>query len=114
MRAHRSSLKAWAPKLTRLVDLIVRLDAHEAELAATVHYVAQTLSDERTARPTELDAFEAVKSWKLKRRPPVTDQDIGEAVRSMNALGWVDLVFSPELPLPAGLDFELDEPAAAE
>lgn len=109
---HRAQIDVWAPMLRRLTDLMLRVDGRQAELAATVHFVAQAMQREGRA-PSELDVFEAVRAWKLKRRPPVADAEIAEAVRSMNALGWVDLAFSEALPLPPELRFD-EEPAAAE
>lgn len=108
---HRVQIEAWAPQLRRLTDLMLRVDARHAELAATVHFVAKAMERDGRA-PSELDVFDGVRAWKLRRRPPVADAEIAEAVRSMNALGWVDLAFSESLPLPLELRFD-DEPRAA-
>ena len=55
---------------------------------------------ESAAKPSELEVLEAVKRWKQKRRPPITEGEITLAIRELNGLGWLDLPPSPDLPIP--------------
>jgi hypothetical protein len=71
----------------------------DAEIAATVHYVAGEFED-RSVHPSEWEVFGAVQAWKANRKPPLEEEDVALAIRSLNLLGWVGLSPSSELPLP--------------
>jgi uncharacterized protein YwgA len=101
-KVHRDRLREWKPNILRLVDLFARMNTKEAELAATVVFVANELQ-QNGSQPTELDVFTGVKSWKIRRRPPIDDGELAEAVRELNAMRWVGLRYSPELPVPQEL-----------
>jgi hypothetical protein len=94
----KSQLADWDPIIERIVDLLVRLRSRDAELAATVHFAARELATQRSS-PTEADAFEEVKAWKQRRRPPFAEADMAEMIRGLNVLGLVELRYSPELPV---------------
>jgi uncharacterized protein YwgA len=94
------NLKEWAPSIEKVADLFLRMPRiHDAELAATVHFVAKQLREAFGRQPTEQEILEEVKRWKAKRRPPLRDQDIAEVIRHLNLLGWVELTPSFELPV---------------
>lgn len=108
VQAHKAQLSAWKPMLLRVVDLFARFDTQEAEVAATVSFAARELDKNNgTRKHSELEVFQAVKNWKMRRRPPLADEQIGEAVRFLNAMQWIDATYSAELPLPADVR-ELD------
>lgn len=97
---YKDKLRAWAPSIERVADLFLRMPAMaDAEIAATVHFTAKDLQRTRDHRLSEREVFDAVKHWKARRRPPLTDRDIAETVRHLNLLGWVDLEASPDLPV---------------
>jgi O-acetyl-ADP-ribose deacetylase (regulator of RNase III)/uncharacterized protein YwgA len=107
---YRSQLKDWLPAIERVADLFLRLQrTMDAEIAATVHYVAQELEPRGSQPPSELEVFEEVKAWKARRAPALDELRIAETIRYLNVLGWVHLRGSPELQLEQP---ELDEAIA--
>jgi O-acetyl-ADP-ribose deacetylase (regulator of RNase III)/uncharacterized protein YwgA len=90
-------VEAWKPIVERVVDLMLRMQQQDAEIAGSVHFEAESQSHERKRRPTELEVFEGVKRWKARRRPPLPEDRLKGAVRHLNLLGWIDLEPSPEL-----------------
>ena len=97
--AFHESLEQWNGTLDKIVDLFLRLNTREAEIAATVHFTANQLICERQ-RATEQDVLDEVRRWKQRRRPPLEDEEVAVAIRSLNAMKWINLEPSPELPLP--------------
>jgi O-acetyl-ADP-ribose deacetylase (regulator of RNase III)/uncharacterized protein YwgA len=95
----RSKLENWDSIIDHVADLFLRMRTRNAEIAATVHFAATRLVD-HPANATELDVFDAVTTWKQKRRPPLNDSEIAATIRSLNLLNWVSLEFSSDLPLP--------------
>jgi O-acetyl-ADP-ribose deacetylase (regulator of RNase III)/uncharacterized protein YwgA len=103
-RAFAQELPKFEPQVERLVDLFSRVTTtKDAEIAATVHFVTNELAMESTARPSEQQIVEAVMRWKQRRRPQLTEDDVSQAVRGLNLLGWIearpteDLAADPEL-----------------
>jgi O-acetyl-ADP-ribose deacetylase (regulator of RNase III)/uncharacterized protein YwgA len=99
-KAYRADLERWSQTIDRIADLFLRLRTEQAEAAATVHFAAQSLARDSEDKPSETDVLREVKRWKQKRRPPLKDQQIARAVRTLNLLGWLDVRPSPDLPLP--------------
>lgn len=98
-RAFRTELTQWEPIINRIVDLFLRMQTHEAEVAATVHFTAQELAHESREMVSETAVLEGVKHWKQRRRPPLNDEEIAQAIRDLNLLGWIKAKPSSELPL---------------
>lgn len=96
----RTELAQWESMITRIADLFLRMRTHEAEVAATVHFTAQALSKESQIPVTETAIFEGVKHWKQRRQPPLQDDEIAQAIRDLNVLGWIHAQPSSGLPLP--------------
>ena len=97
---YMENLKEWAPIIEKVADLFLRMPrTNDAELAATVHFVARELRHVFGRQPNEQEVLEEVRRWKAKRRPPLRDQDIAEVIRHLNLLGWVELTPSSELPV---------------
>jgi hypothetical protein len=95
-----ADLGRWSAQIDRVMDLFMRLrSSRQAEVAATVHFAASSLRKSTGAAPTELDVLAYARQWKVRRQPPVTDQEFGMAIRNLSALGWLDVVSSEELPL---------------
>jgi hypothetical protein len=38
--------------------------------------------------------------WKQKRRPPLNELEVAEAIRNLAALRWIDVQASADLPVP--------------
>jgi O-acetyl-ADP-ribose deacetylase (regulator of RNase III) len=99
-KACQAELAAWSPIIDRLVDLFLRLQTNQAEVAATVHFAARALHSSGSDKPTEGQILAEVKQWKQKRRPPLKDEQIAQTIRNLNILGWIDAQPSGDLPLP--------------
>src|SRR5207248_2898568 len=99
-RGYEPFLAQWQPQIMRVVDLIVRMNTDDAEIAATVHFGANRLLEANSRRPTEAEILDFVKHWKMRRRPPLNDADVALAIRRLNILGWIDATPSANLPLP--------------
>ncbi len=75
------------------------MDTNQAELAATVHFSWRSLQRKSRTKPTEEQVLLEVKHWKQRRRPPLRDEDIGDPIRNLAALRWIDV--EPERRSPA-------------
>lgn len=111
--AYRDELDGWTDIIARVTDLFLRFDTTQSEIAATVHFAATRLVTPRPGkRVSELQTFQAVKEWKMKRKPPLDLQDVARTIRNLNVLGWVDLEPSKSLPLSRAVfvdEFEFAE-----
>lgn len=56
----------------------------QSEIAATVHFAATRIAPEKVERPTELDVLEAVREWKMRRDPPLPEDQIAATIRNLN------------------------------
>lgn len=96
----RSNLQDWESIIDKISDLFLRMRTQQAEIAATVFFVAQDLKKSKHEKPSEVDVLHEVMRWKQKRRPPFKDQEVARAIRNLNILHWVDVSPSSDLPLP--------------
>jgi O-acetyl-ADP-ribose deacetylase (regulator of RNase III)/uncharacterized protein YwgA len=99
-RGYESFLVQWQSQIARVVDLVVRMNTNDAEIAATVHFAASRLREANTNQPTEAEILDYVMQWKIRRRPPLDEGDVALAIRRLNVLGWIDAVPSESLSLP--------------
>lgn len=96
----KPQLRAWTPIVEQVADLFLRLQrTNDAELAATVHFAAQELTEKRNGAgaPTEREVMSEVKAWKAKRRPALDDEELATTIRYMTVLGWTKLEPSADL-----------------
>ena len=73
-------------------DLLARMNAQTAEVAATVHFAATSLQAQHPER--RLSASEvvaAVEAWKVRRRPPLSRDTILDALIILAMRGWIDI-----------------------
>ena len=96
---YETQLREWEDTIARIADLFMRTDRKRAELVGTVLFTARRLIGEDRAC-TERDVLDVIKAWKIRRKPPLTDDDIALTIRNLAALGWLDLLPSEDLPLP--------------
>lgn len=99
-RAYTNDLRQWEPIIEKTADLFMRMHTKQAELVATVLFTARSLEKDRTDRPAEREVLDAVMAWKQRRRPPLSEKEIGSTVRNLAALGWLRVRASEDLPLP--------------
>ncbi len=97
-RAYADSIEQWSSAIDRVSQLFMRMQTTQAEVAATVHFVAEQRKVQGH-RLTEEDLLADVMLWKQRRRPPLSDADVAAAVRNLNALHWIDAKPSDDLPL---------------
>lgn len=98
-KAYGDHIDKWRAVLDRVADLFVRMNTKEAELAATVHFSAQELTTNTGGKPSEQEVLRKVLEWKKNRKPPLDVGEVAMTVRSLSALGWLDVKGSPDLPL---------------
>jgi len=98
-RGYESFLTQWESQILKVVDLVVRMNTEDAEIAATVHFAYRQLRESQGTQPTEAEVLNYVRQWKQRRRPPLNDSDVALAIRRLNVLGWIDAVPSEDLPL---------------
>jgi O-acetyl-ADP-ribose deacetylase (regulator of RNase III)/uncharacterized protein YwgA len=99
-KGYEPFLAQWHIQIAKVVDLVVRMNTDDAEIAATVHFAANRIREEAHRPPTEAEILEYVKRWKLRRRLPLNDADVALAIRRLNVLGWIDATPSDTLPVP--------------
>lgn len=106
VKAFQRDVQRWERIIEQVADLFLRMRTQEAEIAATVHFAAKSLQSSESI-PSEADVLEEVRRWKQKRRPPLNEEDIGLAIRSLNIMGWLDVRPSVDLPIPKEITYEL-------
>jgi uncharacterized protein YwgA/O-acetyl-ADP-ribose deacetylase (regulator of RNase III) len=99
-RAFEAQLDDLAPTIEKVADLFARLSTKQSELVATVLFAATHLGESQGHRPTEREVVTGVLEWKQRRRPPLTEAEVAEAVRNLAALGWLDVEPSRDLRIP--------------
>lgn len=98
-RGYGTYLSQWQSRVARVVDLVIRMNTDDAEIAATVHFAASRLREAAKAAPAESDILRYVMQWKLRRQPPLNEADVALAIRRLNVLGWIEAAPSSDLPL---------------
>lgn len=99
VQTFRAELAQWETIIDRISDLFLRMRTQDAEIAATVHFTAQTLAKRNQENLSEMTILEGVKDWKQKRNPPIKEEEISQSIRDLNVLGWINAQLSPDLPI---------------
>jgi O-acetyl-ADP-ribose deacetylase (regulator of RNase III)/uncharacterized protein YwgA len=89
-RAYADDLARWEAQIDAVTDLFLRMTTRRAEVAATVHFVFQALSRRKLERPTDEQVLAGVLNWKQRRRPPLSENEIRDSIRTLTMLGWID------------------------
>jgi len=98
-KVYADQIKEWDSIIDKIADLFMRMNTKQAEVAATVHFVAQEWKDRFEAPPTEKDVLDSVMEWKQKRRPPLDEKEVALTVRNLNMLSWIGARASSDLPI---------------
>jgi O-acetyl-ADP-ribose deacetylase (regulator of RNase III) len=95
---YAQELQPWEAAIQRVADLMTRMTVHEAEMAATIHFVA---SEFETAKgpPTESDVLREVMAWKQRRRPEWDEAEVALMIRHLAILGVIHVSVTRELTL---------------
>lgn len=98
--AYRADIANLEPAIDRVADLFLRVRTDQAELAATVHFAAESLAQAAGHEPSERQVLEEVMQWKQRRRPPIDATETAKTIRNLAVLGWVRVTPSADLPVP--------------
>ncbi|MBL8176983.1 MAG: hypothetical protein JNK48_20080, partial [Bryobacterales bacterium] len=98
--AFQRELESWNETIDHVADLFMRVRTDQAEIAASVFFMARTLGHLQVAALSENDVLQAVLAWKIKRQPPLEAEEVAQTIRNLNILRWVNLKPS-DLPIPA-------------
>jgi O-acetyl-ADP-ribose deacetylase (regulator of RNase III)/uncharacterized protein YwgA len=82
----------WREVVERVSNLFAHFDTRQAEVAATVHYTAAELRTKLDRAPFARDVIKAVEQWKIRRKPPIKRENIGQAIVSLATQGWIEVV----------------------
>lgn len=97
--AYANQIEQWEPAINKITDLFMRMNTTQAEIAATVHFVANEI---RRSIPDQLDEISILRSvmqWKQKRRPPLSEKEVAKSIRGLNILSWLGAKASEDLPV---------------
>jgi uncharacterized protein YwgA len=97
-----SSIWQWAAIVEKTTDLFMRVNTNQAEIVATVIYVADSLKKKGNGSPTETQVLESVMQWKQKRRPSLDKSVVASIIRNLGMLRWLDV--KPDAALPVSDD----------
>lgn len=100
-RSHyKDELEEYKEIIDRITDLFLRMRTHDAELAATVFFAAQEILKKKNGQTEEKDILHEVMKWKINRKPPLKEEEIGYTIRNLGMLGWLKIRASQDLILP--------------
>jgi len=100
IESYKKDLNKWNDSLEKIVDLFMRMDTKQAELAATVHFACESLRTNLRQRLTEKDVMNQVMEWKKGRIPLFDEKEVALATRNLNMLSWLNVEACDDLPLP--------------
>ena len=98
-KAYKHELEKWHEIIEKVADLMMRMRTQEAEVAATVHFAAESLKGDGREKPSETDVLAEVMRWKQRRRPPLSEAEVALTIRNLGMLGWLNVRPSWELPV---------------
>ncbi len=97
--AFEKEMEGFETLIDRVADLLVRMRTDQAEVAATVHFVARELMSKSNRKSTEEDVLVEVMKWKSRRKPPVQKSEVAAAIRNLAILGWLNVEPTPNLSM---------------
>jgi O-acetyl-ADP-ribose deacetylase (regulator of RNase III)/uncharacterized protein YwgA len=107
--AFASEIDRWGQQIAFVADLMSRMTTHEAEMAATIHFVAAELAARGV--PTESMVLGDVMRWKMNRRPAWKEGEVALMIRQLATLRVIDVRATDDLIIT---DESLpDDPATA-
>lgn len=94
-----SFFEEWDKTLDKTADLFTRVNTDQAEVIATVLFVAGELKHLHHESPSETEVLTEVMRWKQQRRPPLEPQTVASTIRNLAVLHWLDVTADPTLPV---------------
>lgn len=95
-RQYSSKIEIWRPIIRRVTDLFTRVNTQQAEIMATAHKAAYDLGKQLQHKPTAEAVKQEVMNWKQKRRPPLDQKSVEDAINVLAVLGWIKVVAGKE------------------
>lgn len=92
--AYDAELARWQAQIAVVVDLFLRLSTNRAELAATVHFVYESIGRERGRHPT-IGEILTVRARRGRRRPRYLNQARLNHLLASSASSHVANTFGP-------------------
>lgn len=91
-RAYAGSIDSWDEQLERVADLMLRtdMDTSQAELVASILFVAERHELRHGEAPTEAKVRDEVLDWKANREPPLDPDKVAYYIRFLSSIGWLD------------------------
>jgi len=99
-RRYESLLNKYADVIQKTTDLFMRVDTTQAEILATVLFVAFELKESKKSSVSEMDVLNKVREWKQRRRPSLDETSVASTIRNLGMLGWLNVQPDEKLPLP--------------
>jgi len=97
-KSYRRLLLDWRPSIDKIADLFMRMNTHQAEAAASVHFAAHHLLKNGSGiHPSEREIVDAVMQWKIRRKPPLDPKEIAVTTRHLNLLSWLSAHVTDDL-----------------
>lgn len=93
---YSDDLSAWEQAIASTADLMTRMTAHEAEMAATIHFASTELTTD-TPLPTEAAVLNEVMKWKQGRRPAWNEVDVAVMIRHLAMLRVIHIRATDDL-----------------
>lgn len=98
LKIYKEEIQKSQPIIEQLVDLFLRINTtHQAELAATVHFAAQSFQKEHRETPSETDVLNGVMEWKQRRKPPYDRSEVAKTIRNLASLRLISVKSSRDL-----------------
>lgn len=104
--SYREYLSRSHEPIDRLTDLFSRLNTHDAELAATVHFAWLAIKNRKIGKCSEADVLREVMEWKKRHRPPLERVEVAKTIRTLAVRGWLDV--KPSVDMPKEIEEELE------
>jgi O-acetyl-ADP-ribose deacetylase (regulator of RNase III)/uncharacterized protein YwgA len=89
--AYEHELAEWQDQIHRAADLLARMQTRDAEIAATVHLIATEASAATGEPPTDEAILAEVIEWKRRKKPPLREDEVLNAIHSLAMLGWLEI-----------------------
>jgi O-acetyl-ADP-ribose deacetylase (regulator of RNase III)/uncharacterized protein YwgA len=100
LKIYKGEIQQSQPIIEQLIDLFLRINTtHQAELAATVHFVARSFQKEPGEIPSESDVLNGVMEWKQRRKPPYDRSEVAKTIRNLASFGLISVRSSKDLPV---------------
>ncbi|MFZ5800060.1 MAG: type II toxin-antitoxin system antitoxin DNA ADP-ribosyl glycohydrolase DarG [Candidatus Omnitrophota bacterium] len=104
-KAYEKDLKPLEGIISKTTDLFLRLNTHQSEVVATVVFAERQLRYKPKTVPSERQVFNDVMKWKIRRRPPLSEEEVADTIRNLAALGWLNVTASDDLPVSKEEEF---------